>query len=154
MSAAVPFTVAAIAPGIFSIPTGAGYAVAVNFSDGSIAAPPGQIPGYPTHPAKAGDVMIMYANGIGPVGLDPNQNVPNFPMLGGASLDATRWGLTKPQLTIGGTQADVLFWGMAPQFVGVNQINFRVPAVTGNALPIQIIEGGITSTDKVLFAVQ
>src|SRR5579864_1021792 len=48
------------APGIFSFPPGAGYAIAIN-ADGSLAAPVGQIPGISTHPAKVGDVLIVYA---------------------------------------------------------------------------------------------
>src|ERR1700691_3015723 len=47
----IPMSVqlAALTPGIFSIPAGAGYAVAINNSDQSIAAPPGAIPGITTH---------------------------------------------------------------------------------------------------------
>jgi uncharacterized protein (TIGR03437 family) len=144
---------AALAPGIFSIPSGAGYAVAINNADGSIAAPPGAIPGITTHPAKAGDVMILYANGLGPVGFDGK--TVSEPPLGAASLDATRYTTTTPTLLIGGTQAQLLFSGLTPQFVGISQINFIVPAVApGSSIPIQLVEGGITSTDKVVIAIQ
>ena len=55
-----------VAPGIFSFPPGAGYAIAIN-ADGSLAAPAGAIPGIATHAAKAGDALIVYATGLGPV---------------------------------------------------------------------------------------
>jgi uncharacterized protein (TIGR03437 family) len=75
--------------------------------------------------------------------------------LGAASLDATRYTLTTPTLLIGGTQAQLIFSGLSPQFVGINQINFVVPAVTpGSSIPIQLVEGGITTTDQVVIAIQ
>ena len=156
-SAPMAVQLAALAPGIYSIPAGAGYAVAINNSDGSIAAPIGAIPGITTHPAQAGDVMIMYANGLGPVGV-PNSSgglTLSPPATGAASLDATRYTLTAPTLLIANTPAQLLFSGLTPQFVGISQVNFIVPTgPVGNALPIQLVEGGITSTDQVVIAIQ
>jgi uncharacterized protein (TIGR03437 family) len=141
-SMAVP--VAKFSPGIFSIPPGAGYAVAIN-ADGSIAAPSGAIAGYPTHPAHVGDALVVYGNGLGPV------DVPVAD--GAASLDATRHTLTTPVVLIGGQSAQVLFSGLTPQFPGVNQMNVVVPAVPiGNSVSIQVQEGGITSSPKVVIA--
>jgi uncharacterized protein (TIGR03437 family) len=101
--------------------------------------------------------MIMYANGLGPVGV-PNSSgglTLSPPALGAASLDATRYTLTSPTLLIGGTQAQLLFSGLAPQFVGISQVNFVVPTVApGNSIPIQLVAGGITSTDQVVIAIQ
>ncbi len=146
ISAPVSVQVGPLSPGIFSIPNGAGYAVAVNNADGSVAAPVGAIPGIVTHPAKIGDVIILYANGLGAV----DSPVAN----GAASADKLRTALTTPTLLINGVQAQVLFAGLTPQFPGVNQINFFVPSVAvGDSLPIQIKEGGITSTDKVVMSV-
>jgi uncharacterized protein (TIGR03437 family) len=143
--AAVPLT--QIAPGIFSIPNGEGYAVAVNNKDGSLAAPVGALPGINTHPADAGDAIILYANGLGPV------DVPNAD--GADSMDALRHTTTTPVVLLGGTEAEVFFSGLTPQFPGVNQINFFVPKVTpGDSIPLQLKAGGITSTDKVVMAVE
>jgi len=147
LSSAVSVPLAAIGPGIFSIPNGAGYAVAVNNSDGSVAAPAGAIPGITTHPANVGDALILYANGLGPLDT-PVQD-------GAASSDALRNTLTKPQVLVGGVQATLLFSGLAPQFPGVNQVNFVVPQVSaGNSIPLQLVSGGITTTNKVVIAVQ
>lgn len=145
-SAPMAVQVAAVAPGVFSIPNGAGFAVAIN-SDGSLAAPPGAIPGITTHPAKVGDALVLYANGLGAV----NTPIAN----GAASLDALRSTLAVPTVLVGGQQAQVLFSGLTPQFPGINQINFLVPQVApGNSIPVQLEMGGITSTDQVVIAVQ
>ena len=138
---------------LYFVSAGQINAVAINNADNSIAAPVGAIPGITTHPAKAGDVMVLYANGLGPVGLDGK--TVSEPPLGAASLDATRYTTTIPTLLIGGTQAQLIFSGLTPQFVGISQINFIVPQVTpGSSIPIQLVEGGITTTDKVVIAIQ
>jgi uncharacterized protein (TIGR03437 family) len=155
-SAPVPVQMGAAAPGIYSVSYGTGYAIAVNNADGSIAAPVGAVPGLLTHPANVGDVMILYANGAGAVGLSATQGGPPSPPANGAnSLDVTRYNITYPTLLIGGTPAQILFSGLSPQFVGLNQINFIVPAVpAGNSIPIQLVGGGITSTNQVVIAIQ
>jgi uncharacterized protein (TIGR03437 family) len=50
---------------------------------------------------------------------------------------------------------DVLFSGLQPQFVGVNQVNIVIPpnAPTGDAVQLQFQVGGITSPDTVTIAV-
>jgi uncharacterized protein (TIGR03437 family) len=139
---AVP--VAKFSPGIFSIPPGAGYAVAIN-ADGSIAAPAGAIPGFPTHPAHVADALVVYGNGLGPVDIPVADRA--------ASLDALRHTVTVPVVLIGGQSAQVLFSGLTPQFPGVNQLNVVVPSVAlGNSVSIQLQEGGITSSPKVVIA--
>jgi uncharacterized protein (TIGR03437 family) len=135
-----------ITPGVYTIPPGVGYAVAVNNADGTIAAPVGAIQGFPTHPARVGDVLIVYANGLGPV--DPP--VAN----GAASLDKLRNTLTMPTVWIGGVQAQVLFSGLSPQFPGVNQLNVVIPNVAaGDKIPFQVESGGIRSTDQAVIAI-
>jgi uncharacterized protein (TIGR03437 family) len=146
-SASTPIQVGPFSPGIFTTPPGVGQAIAVNFADGSLAAPAGSIPGLSTHPAKAGDVLIIYANGLGSV-------TPTIKD-GFASTDTTRNTDTKPVVMVGGMSVQVLFSGLST-FVGVNQINIQLPpgTPTGSAVPIQIQVGGLTSTDKATIAVQ
>lgn len=146
-SAAQSFQVGQFSPGIFSVQFGVGQAIAINL-DGSLAAPAGSIPGLATHPAKAGDTIIILATGLGPV--TPTLNS------GANSTDALRSTTTVPAVLVGGVSAQVAFAGLSPQFVGVNQVNAVIPANApkGNAVPLQISIGGLTSTNQVTIAVQ
>jgi len=74
---------------------------------------------------------------------------------GAASLDALRTATTMPTVLIGGQPAQVVFAGLSPQFVGVNQINVAIPASTptGNAVSLQISLGGVTTSAAVTIAV-
>ncbi len=148
-SAPVTFQTAEFSPGIFSLSgTGEGQGVVVNNADGSIAAPSGSVPGLAAHPARAGDALIIYANGLGPVSPAPTT--------GNSSTDQLRSTINPVTVLIGGVQAQVLFSGLAPQFVGVNQVNVVVPqgVTAGNAVPLQIRMGSVTSTDKLTIAIQ
>jgi uncharacterized protein (TIGR03437 family) len=60
-----------------------------------------------------------------------------------------------PTVSIGGTQAEVLFAGAAPGFVGLYQVNAIIPVTSqvGNAVSLQIAAGGQTS-NVVSIAVQ
>lgn len=141
-SAPSQVTIGPFSPGVFA---SNGLAIAVN-NDGTLAWPAGAVPGLTTHPAKVGDVIIVYATGLGAVDSPPAD--------GQNSLDQLRTNLVTPQVTIGGMTAPVLFSGLSPQFVGVNQINLTVPNVpAGNSLPLQIQLGGITSSASVTMAV-
>jgi uncharacterized protein (TIGR03437 family) len=144
-SAPQSLQVGPFSPGIFAL---GNIAVAIN-SDGSIAAPAGAIPGIATNPAKIGDPggLVILCTGLGAV--DP-------PAVNGAdSLDALRTATTTPTVLIGGKAAQVVFAGLSPQFVGVNQINVAIPTgtPTGDAVSLQISQGGVTTTATVTIAV-
>jgi uncharacterized protein (TIGR03437 family) len=144
-SSAIMVQIAPSTPGIFSIPPGAGYAIAIN-PDGSLAAPAGAIPGYPTRPAKVGDALIVLGTGLGPVD-SPLAN-------GAASGDKLRNVMNMPGVFVGGQPAQLAFAGLSPQFPGVNQLNLTVPDVTaGDSLPIQLDVSGTRSSDQVVMAV-
>jgi hypothetical protein len=144
-SAPQSLQVGPFSPGIFAINN---IAVAIN-GDGSIAAPAGAIPGITTKPAKIGDPLglVILCTGLGVV------NPPGVD--GAASLDALRTAVTTPTVLIGGKAATVVFAGMSPQFVGVNQINVGIPAgtPTGNSVSLQLSLGGVTTDPKVTIAV-
>ena len=133
-----------VSPGIFAAN---GIAIAIN-PDGSLAAPENSIPGVPTRPARIGDVLIVLGTGFGEVD-SPAQT-------GNNSVDRLRTNKTTPAVLIGGRAATVHFSGLAPQFVGVNQLNISVPegVQPGSAVPIQLQVGGITTTDRVTIAVR
>lgn len=145
-SSPASITVAPFNPGIFSVNSGTGIAIAI-LPDGSLPAPTGSIPGLNTRPAKTGDVLEILADGLGAVASPPKD--------GANSLDALRTTMTQPTVLIGNASAPVSFSGLSPQFVGVNQVNATVPSgvTTGNSVPLQIQIGGVTSTNQVVIAV-
>ncbi len=142
----VTFSLAAAAPGIFSLNFGSGQAIAINL-DGSLAAPAGSVPGIAAHPAKRGDTIIVLATGLGAV--SPAAKT------GANSRDTLRTTSITPVVLIGGVPAAVAFSGLSPDFVGVNQLNVVVPAgaTPGDKVPIQLQAAGITTSDQVTMAV-
>jgi uncharacterized protein (TIGR03437 family) len=89
--------------------------------------------------ARRGNVVQIYANGLGPVTNPPASGAvtPAEP------LSATR---TPPTVTIGGRPAEVLFSGLAPFNAGLYQINVRLAADTPTGLqPVVITSNGIQS---------
>ena len=138
--------VSSFSPGIFAVNFGSGTAIAIN-QDSSLAAPEGSIPGIATHPAHAGDTILILCTGLGPV---------DQPVKSGAKPTTLTRTLTTPTVLIGGVPAQVAFSGLSPDFPGVNQLNVVVPdgAPPGDAVPLQIQVGGITTTDQVTIAVR
>ena len=97
-------------------------------------------------PAQAGDVLVIYATGLGSVGARV--------LAGQASPEAPPGIVTNPvAVTIGGMNATPFFAGLTPRFTGLYQINVTVPpGLKGNAALV-VIEGGVTS-QPVFVAVQ
>lgn len=133
-------------PGIFAI---GNIGVAINNSDGTVAAPVGSIPGVNTRPAKVNDPLGLqiWCTGLGAVDL----SVAN----GANSLDHLRTNTTWPQVLVGGKAATVVWSGLTPYFPGVNQINITLPpgTPTGDAVSLQLSVGGITTTSTITIAV-
>ncbi|MCW5981804.1 MAG: hypothetical protein KIT09_27205 [Bryobacteraceae bacterium] len=138
--------VAPASPGIFALQAGDKLlAVSVN-ADGSLTQAAGAVPGMACRAARAGDTIILYANALGAVSPAAQS--------GNNSMDALRMTTSVPQVLIGGRAATVAFSGLSPQFVGVNQLNVVVPAgvAASSYAPVQIVAGGITSSDRVTIA--
>jgi uncharacterized protein (TIGR03437 family) len=151
MSAPAAVPVAQVAPGVFQF---SNHAIAVNVTDptsqryATISAPSGSITGLTTFPAHVGDTLFLYATGLGPVD-------PPVPTGAGAGTDAVHNTVNKPTVLVGGVPAQVLFSGLTPQFPGIYQVNFVIPAVgTGDAVPLQIQMGSVTSPNTTTIAVQ
>ena len=147
LSAAQNVQVGPFSPGIFAL---GNYAVAQNVVDASVAAPAGAIPGVETHPATINDPygLAILCTGLGAV----DSAIAN----GANSSDLLRKTTTTPTVLVGGQPVNVVFSGLSPQFVGVNQINVTLPpgTPTGDAVPLQISIGGIVTTNTITIAVQ
>lgn len=70
-------------------------------------------------PLVPGEYAYLYAAGLGRAANEPptGQAAPASPLAGAPGVN----------VTVGGVAADVPFAGLAPGFVGVYQVNFRVP---------------------------
>ncbi|MGI8989675.1 MAG: serine hydrolase [Bryobacteraceae bacterium] len=123
-SAPLPFLVNAAAPGIFQF--GINRAVVQN-ADGSLNAA--------NNPAAAGATIVAYVTGQGLVDASVSTGAP--PVSG---------TLARPKLpvtaTIGGQPAEVLFGGLAPGFVGLMQLNLRLPGMAPGDYPLAVTIGG------------
>ena len=128
------FFVDAASPGIFSTASsGAGQGAILNGSElnqglSSLVAPAGSFPN--ARPARAGETVVIFSTGLGPVS-DP---VPTGVLASG--LHPTVVPVT---VTIDGLPATVDFAGLAPGFVGLYQVNARVPANTRMASDIPVV---------------
>ena len=118
-------------PGVFEAGTAAAAALDASFRLITAA-----------NPAKRGQAIQIYANGLGPVSNQPATGEP----ASSAKLSQTT---TTPVVTIGGQPAQVLFSGLAPGFPGLYQLNVIVPAsATAGQQKLSVSIGGKTSKDS------
>lgn len=96
-------------------------------------------------PARPGDVLIVYLTGIGDLTATP----PNGEPSGSDPLSAAS---APPAVTAAGSAAEVFFAGLTPGFVGLAQLNIRLPQDLSSAgdvveLVIMFPGGGSTAVD-------
>ena len=115
LSNSVTVMIGDFAPGIFLVARGA---------DGA--------PVSPQQPAMAGETLLIYATGLGPV----NNTQPDRP------------AIEKPTVSIGGVSAIVELAEPAPGYVGIQQVRIQLPDGTaaGTAVPLTLTVGGLTAT--------
>ncbi len=148
--------IATFAPGIFTFSqNGSGQIIATyaTVPETQLVAPQGLTAN--SRPAKAGDVLTIWVNGLGPV-QPPIGNGRNSLDPEGFMLRTTE---SRPTVRIGGADVpagNLLFSGLAPEFVGLYQINLIMPPgfAGGNSVPIQIVIGGVTSRADATIALE
>jgi uncharacterized protein (TIGR03437 family) len=122
------------APGVFSADqSGGGQGIVVLGSSPSVIAGP-------NNPAARGEVVIIYAAGLGLTqpGVNASEAAPSNP-LARVAREVT--------VTIGGQEAAVSFAGLTPGFSGLYQLNVTVPAgaPVGSAVPVVVSVAGASS---------
>jgi uncharacterized protein (TIGR03437 family) len=117
--------------------------------------PQGALTGIPSHPAKAGDVIVLYVIGLGPTTPPvPSGTASPLPPNLAIITDKTQacFGIESPFSQPICTTAS--FTGLTPNFVGLYQINFTVPAgLQSGSMPFYFTVGG-PSSDVEQIAVQ
>ena len=101
-----------------------------------------------SNPVSAGTNILIYGTGLGAVTNQPDTGSP-------ALANRLSWTTNIPAVTIGGTPAPVSFYGLAPGYVGLYQVNAQVPAglAANVATPVRLYIGGVQS-NTVTIAVQ
>lgn len=79
----------------------------------------GFLPVTASSPLRPGEYAAAYLTGLG--------QVRNLPPTGSAAAAANATTLRTVEATLDGQAAEVVFAGLAPGFVGLYQVNFRVP---------------------------
>jgi uncharacterized protein (TIGR03437 family) len=133
----------AASPGIFTTNTtnSATQGVIQIANSTTFVAPVGAIPGVTSRPAVPGDILTIYASGLGAVSNTPGDGAVAG---SGSTLSAVFAPVT---VTIGGQSATVSFAGLSPGFVGLFQVNATVPtsAPSGNAVPVVVTSQNLSS---------
>jgi uncharacterized protein (TIGR03437 family) len=148
-SSAVNLTVDTVEPGLlapasFAIGTHP-YVVALN-SDGSYVLPVGPISGVSSRPATPGETLVMDGIGFGSV-------TPSIPA--GEIATESNQLTASLQILFGTASAELPYFGLAPNFVGLYQFNVVVPAVaTSDLVPLTFNLGGVVGTQTLFTAVQ
>ncbi len=111
-------------PGIFAYGAG-NYAVALAASDYSLIGP--------KNPAIPGEVLTLYTTGLGRLTLDLRDGY-------GAPSNPLAYTVDAFDVVVNGEKCAILFSGLGPGFVGLYQINIRLPQDLPNGnLDVQIL---------------
>jgi uncharacterized protein (TIGR03437 family) len=126
LSTPVTINIAPSAPGIFTANQSGSGPGAITHADGSLVDT--------ANPARPGEVVIIYVTGLGPL----------TPAVGTGVRAGASATLTPAVVTFNGVAAAVDYSGSAPGFVGLNQINVRVPegVLPSNSVQVVVRIGG------------
>lgn len=132
-----------VSAGIFT--TGAGEPVIIDNNTGARVSA--------SAPATRGDTLIIWATGLGPTAFDPPTGNP-APAIASSTLVPISVNLksaaTGTQITVPAQYA-----GLAPNFVGLDQVNLQLPAnaLTGSVI-LQMVNGSNILGNQVVIGIQ
>jgi uncharacterized protein (TIGR03437 family) len=134
LSVPQPVVIAPAQPAVFA--NGDGSGVVFDVKPGTTA----QIPVDANHPMSAGDAIVIYCAGLGPV---------NPPVTAGSAAPSNPPATTTNAVTvtIGGKTAQVFFSGLVGGLAGEYQVNAYVPKgiTAGDAVPLVLSVAGFES---------
>ncbi len=139
-------------PGIFTLnSSGAGQGTIVIANTDQIAMP--ATPGISSRPAVPGDYISIFATGLGPV------REPVLPGAASPAGDGSRV-IAPVRVLIGDRISQVMYAGLAPGWVGLYQVNARIPDAVPFAddVPVVIevsdLSGNVRVSNRVTISVQ
>jgi uncharacterized protein (TIGR03437 family) len=106
-----------------------------------------------SQPARPGDYIVIYAHGLGPV---DNPVAPGQKALANPLSRVT----SQLRVRVGEVFPEIAFAGLAPDFVGLYQINLQIPldAPVGGAVPVTILvtdrTGRVAASNTVTIAIE
>jgi uncharacterized protein (TIGR03437 family) len=129
------FTILPAAPSVFRSGTAGpqtGLATIIRADDGQLVTP--------TNPIHPNDTLIIYATGLGATSPVIASGMP-------APDGVLPTAVIQPTLTLGGMPLNVEYAGLAPGYIGVYQINAKVPfgVPQGLSIPLMISQGSATT---------
>ncbi len=128
--------VSQFSPGLFTRSQDGRGAAAALHADGSVVAA--------DSPAGAGETVLLYGTGLGPVSNPPGLGRP-------AISDPLSFTTTTPSVLVAGREAGVTFSGLAPGFVGLYQVNVTLPTgLAAGDQPLILTIGGVSSNTVTL----
>ena len=94
-----------------------------------------------TNPVRAGDVLTIYATGLG-------RTTPEVPSGTPAPEDELSSTSIPATVKLGGVPADVMFAGLTPGQIGIYQINVQIGGniAAGDSVPLEITQGGASTS--------
>jgi uncharacterized protein (TIGR03437 family) len=117
-----------VVPGVFTLNQSGGGAAAVLHQDGVTVVTS-------QNPARPGEIVVLYATGLGAV---------TPPLATGAPSEGNRT-VAATTVSVGGVASPQIdYSGVSPGYVGLYQVNFRIPpnAPTGSTQPLVLNVGG------------
>jgi len=125
----VSVPVAAMAPRLLLIGVG-NYGAIQNATDNSYPLPAGAFPGLTTHAAHPGDVLVIYAIGLGPTSpaVGTGQPAPSAEPLARLSSPVTVAFASQAGDILAPADATPSFVGQSPGYAGLFQVNVTVPS--------------------------
>ncbi len=135
LSATLTVNLAPVKPGLFTVSQdGKGSAVCLHTD--------GVTPVTTANPAHPNEVVILYGTGFGAVS----------PVIETGEPSSGNKTVNMPIVTIDGLSAEVQFSGIAPGFVGLNQINVVVPGLArmNSAGPVVLKVNGVPANEVTL----